>query len=317
MWDIVFSESAAGSLKMAQHYGEGKFPLADIGIAFLGNVPSQDEVIRARQKAIEAEHRRWEEAVPLGGDPGKVLCLPGAWDYGPVQDAPDGPARCHALEQLLTAVMPQAAGQAAQYCDGARRNLDRLLAAAHEGQPLRIWAGQSASDACGLRWLMSRLVKAGTNNEIRLVLLPPYKKHGNQTVRCRDGGDLHPGEWGRLLPGAFVLSSDQQQVLAAEWDVLESENAPLRVSINGQLLSVSENFYDPFLQRTISALPDSFSGAALISQLLTDYPCFGGDSFLWMRICAMIRAGELEQLTTATAGEPSYACQLRKCPKGC
>ena len=319
MIEVTFSESAVCSLKMAQHYGEGKGPGGDVGVAFLGGTPEPAEVERIRQEAIEAERRRWQNAVPLGGDPGDVLGLLGPWDYGPVAEAPDGAEYRRAIERLLAGVWPdkQPDGRIARRCEQTRANIERLRQAALAGRPLRIWVGKSANDAAGLRWLMAQLVQAGAHSEVSVVPLPPYLTGPHGQVRhCRDGGDIEPGDWGRYQSRARVLPPDYQRALADEWKTLAKENAPLRVCINGQLVSAGEDFYDPFLHRTLIRMPASFRGGELISRLLDEYPCLIGDAFLWQRIREMIRSGELEMLGSAPADTPAYACLLRKTGRG-
>lgn len=56
MLEIVFSDSACGSLKMAQHYGQGVYPGGCIGVIISrsdGRKPSKREK-RAAQRAIDA-----------------------------------------------------------------------------------------------------------------------------------------------------------------------------------------------------------------------------------------------------------------------
>ena len=71
MIDIVFSESACGSLKVAQHYGEGKYQDGCIGVFVShsdGSKPTKGEVEAARREAKEKARLAWESATPLGGE---------------------------------------------------------------------------------------------------------------------------------------------------------------------------------------------------------------------------------------------------------
>lgn len=68
--EIVFSDSACGSLKIAQHYGDGKYQDGCIGVIFKcadGNKPTKDEVETAGSEANEKARLAWESAVPMGG----------------------------------------------------------------------------------------------------------------------------------------------------------------------------------------------------------------------------------------------------------
>ena len=70
MVEIVFSESACGSLKIAQTYGRGKYRGSAISVFIRhenGSVPSSNEMKEAQLQAQEQECIAWENAIPLGG----------------------------------------------------------------------------------------------------------------------------------------------------------------------------------------------------------------------------------------------------------
>ena len=74
MIEIVFGESACGSLKIAQTYGKGKYRGSAVSVFMRhedGSVPSSDEMKEAQIQAQEQEHIAWENAIPLGG---KIKC---------------------------------------------------------------------------------------------------------------------------------------------------------------------------------------------------------------------------------------------------
>lgn len=317
MLEIVFDESSAIALRQAQHYGEGPFrgPAAGV-IGAIGDgasaAPAQAE---AHRRMLEAEKRRWEQAVPLGGDPQDVLALPGPWDYGPLAGGYDTPARRTALTSLLD-VWPQqdAAGQVAAQLARTAAALERVRQAAQAGTPLRVWTSALPNDACGLRWLMDILQHADSRSEISAVRLPRYdhRPEEREIVQYRGWFEMPPGAWGRFAPSAQVIPPLQRRVLADEWRRLEAESAPLRAVVNGQVVSVPDSFYDPFLLRALAAMPESFQGGAFIARMLVLYPCFGTDGLLWLRLQALIAAGVLEQVTSAPDDQPRYACLLRR-----
>ena len=68
MIEIVFGESACGSLKIAQTYGKGKYRGSAVSVFMRhedGSVPSSDEMKEAQIQAQEQEHIAWENAIPL------------------------------------------------------------------------------------------------------------------------------------------------------------------------------------------------------------------------------------------------------------
>jgi len=67
MIEIVFGESACGSLKIAQTYGKGKYRGSAVSIFMRhedGSVPSSDEMKKAQLQAQEQERIAWENAIP-------------------------------------------------------------------------------------------------------------------------------------------------------------------------------------------------------------------------------------------------------------
>ena len=63
MIEIVFGESACGSLKIAQTYGKGKYRGSAVSIFMRhedGSVPSSDEMKKAQLQAQEQERIAWE-----------------------------------------------------------------------------------------------------------------------------------------------------------------------------------------------------------------------------------------------------------------
>ena len=78
MIEIVFGESACGSLKIAQTYGKGKYRGSAVSIFMRhedGSVPSSDEMKKAQLQAQEQERIAWENAIPLGGKSCDVYCF--------------------------------------------------------------------------------------------------------------------------------------------------------------------------------------------------------------------------------------------------
>ena len=56
-----------------------------------------------------------------------------------------------------------------------------------------------------------------------------------------------------------------------KWRQLQEENAHLRVMLNGQLQSVSEDIYDSFILREIAAQKEEFNMAVVIGKVLGKY----------------------------------------------
>lgn len=316
MLDIVFSENAAGGLKLAQHYGQGRYLGGSVGVILSsadGSPPSQAELARAQREAEERARRAWEEAVPLGGNPGDVFGFGLGLDMGPLADAPFGPLRAAFLQQLLAFGAEVGEPAPSLPLPKAQTALKRLLARARAGEGMRLWVGSGPADGCGFCWLMHELQPLeGCLGALQVVRLPPWRQQGETAVHYLDWGELSPGEWGHFLPLAEALPGPIRQAAARRWRELQAENAPLRALVNGRLLSVGADFYDPFLERELAAAPAEFHEAQLIGQVLGRYPLGIGDCLLASRIEAMIAAGRLQPLGEPAPGNPRYRRRLRK-----
>ena len=76
MIDIVFDDSVCGSLKIAQHYGEGEYKSGCMNMIVShtdGSAPTTQEIAEAQQQAEERERLVWERATPLGGNRADVF----------------------------------------------------------------------------------------------------------------------------------------------------------------------------------------------------------------------------------------------------
>lgn len=103
MIETVFSESACGGLKTAQHYGRDDYQSGCIGVIVGhadGRRPMKKEIKAARWEAGERERTAWENAVPVGGNPADGFGL--ALRVGDIAQQSIGIQRQRALERLYT-----------------------------------------------------------------------------------------------------------------------------------------------------------------------------------------------------------------------
>ena len=85
MIEIVFGESACGSLKIAQTYGKGS--IEEVLFQYLWGMKTgvfhlQMKWKKAQLQAQEQERIAWENAIPLGGKSCDVYCFDMALSCG-------------------------------------------------------------------------------------------------------------------------------------------------------------------------------------------------------------------------------------------
>ena len=114
MVEIVFSESACGSLKIAQTYGRGKYRGSAISVFIRhenGSVPSSNEMKEAQLQAQEQECIAWENAIPLGGKSSDVYCFDMALSVGDISDNGIGEQRKNIFKKMLSVCFVEDLGQ--------------------------------------------------------------------------------------------------------------------------------------------------------------------------------------------------------------
>lgn len=312
MLEVLFSDSAAGSMKYGIHHG------AEIGGAISviatdekGCPVSSEETARMQREAEEKERRRWSEAVPLESNVQDILPFPLWLSIGPIDEEGIGPAREATLTRLLS-IYPQGQQTAAEILIAARQRLRNLLTRASK-EPVRLWVDHTPDAACGLRWMLAQLRPLGLKNlDLRVVELPAQAPHEEGGLVLRNLGELHPSEWGRLARDARVLPAAQAAALVTQWQTLQAQNAPLRAVLNGVLVSADEGLYDPYLRRMLDGLPDTFREAELIGRTLGQFPLGCGDAWLALRVEQWIADGKLQAVTQPEPDSPLYHRTLLK-----
>ena len=320
MLEVVFNESAAGSLKCGIGTGVDLGGVTSIAILHEDGRPATEEELEAARKELaelEARDRQNRaQAIPLDGSPADVLIFSVAFSVGELtDDRPDclGEKRLAALHLLTGCYPADAADAASEMLIHARKNLETLLRRVRQGEGIRVWCSSSPDEQCGLYWLAAQLTAAKLTPAVTLVTLPAFEERRDGVVIRRTSfGEVAPEEWGRLAQNGVPLPKNYLLGLSSRWAQLQAENAPLRAFVNGQLVSVPEDFYDPFLLRELDALPDEFREAKLIGLTMGKYQLGISDGWYAHRIEQFIQNGLLFPLTAPDADSPSYHRILRK-----
>ena len=319
MIEIVFSDSACGSLRVAQHWGEGEYQGGCLGVGIThddGRKPSDAELEEARQTYEEKHRLAWETAFPLGGNTADVYSFNLALSVGDISESEPGQLRRNVLDWLYS-IYPDDVRQSAvvNLMQNSKDALRSVRTRAASGEDIRIWYSDNPDEMCGLYWLMEQLDRVDTPlGQIYLVKLPDLTFAGcaDNLEKKNAWGELTPGEWHRYQSLQQTAPARYKQACANHWKIMQSENAPLRAVLNGQLVSVPETLYDEFVTREIDAEDEEFHEAKLIGRVLGKYNLGIGDSWMALRIEEMIRTGKLKAITAAGEDAPIYHRILRK-----
>lgn len=319
MMEIVFSDSAGGSLKLAQHYGEGSYKAAGcMGvIAFHadGSRPTKEEIAEAQRRAEEQGRAAWEKAVPMGGSPKDVYTVSLGLSVGDISDDDTMKPRLKEMRRLFSVYPDDVKDAAKEMTDSSLYNMKEVMRRLKAGESLRVWYSSQPDELCGMYWLMYQLEKRGLETEgIYTVKLPAWEtnRETNTIVRNNGWGDVAPEEWHRYGGLAEKAEDIFVKACALEWKKLMQENAPLRAEVNGRLTSVQESFYDEFIIKEIAAEAGEFREAVVIGRILGKYQLGIGDGWIALRIEKMIERGLLSAVTEAGEDAPSYHRVLQR-----
>lgn len=319
MIEILFNDSAAGSLKMAYHYGKGTYSGSCISVIIShsdGSKPTKAEIRAAQRKAEEKRRLAWENAVPLDGNHADIFCFNLALSVGGIaEDQHTFINRRRVLERLFSIYPEDERDQAVrEILKAATENLEAICKRAAAGEPIRIWYSNQPDEMCGLYWLMSRLEQWDVSEmQVVTVKLPDCEEDGENIVQFSGWGEVPPEEWRRYFKLQKSIPSALIKSYAFHWRELEKENAPLRAVLNGRLVSAPESLYDHFIFCEIEAEDDEFHEAQVIGRVLGKYQLGIGDAWVALRIEEMIQAGKLKIVSHAAKDMPIYRRMLKKC----
>ena len=314
MIEVVFSDSACGSLKVAQHFGEGKYRGGAVGVILNKEKPSKKEV-KAAMREAEARHQmEWEDAVPLGGDPADVFSMGLGWSMGDISDDGIGESRRSVMrEQYSVWPKDDSVGKLIEEkLAESRASLERILRRTSEGESVRLWYSHSPEEMCGFCWLMTQLCCSSPEGRIYTVKLPEWEYTQGGARTYTGWGDISPGQWGKYVGFQQEARPALLKACAGHWTRLQRENAPLRIYLNGRLRSAPEDIYDSFILRELDSRNGEFSEAEAIGDILGRYQLGIGDGWIAMRIEKFIDNGLYEALTAPDPDRPIYGKRIRK-----
>ena len=318
MIEIVFGDSACGSLKAAQHYGKGTY-YGGIGVIISHedrSEPTEGEIEAARREAEEKELLIWERAVPMGGKAADVYGFNLMLSIGDIAENWPGIKRKQVLEHQFSVYPADVAYPLApDMVNRAIENLKMVSERVTSGESLRIWYSDTPDEMCEFYWFMWHMNEWETHDgQVYIVKLPEWENGENGDIaRKTNWGEVLPGEWHRYTALQKPVARSFIESCAVHWRALQEENAPLRAMVNGQLISAPEDFYDYYIHREVAEEGEEFLEAKVIGRILGNRRMGIGDTWIALRIEEMVRDGMLEAVSAADEDSPSYHRVLRKC----
>jgi len=320
MIEVVFSDSAYGGLKAAQHYGEGKYSGGTFGVFVSrhdGSAPTEEEIEATRREFEKRERLEWERAVPMDGNPADVYGFSFGLSIGDISEDIPGEKRRQVLDWLYS-IHPNMDDEPAftdEMVQHGREVLEEVCGRISAGEEVRVWYSNQPDELCGLYWFMTQIDKLELrDNQVFLVALSDWETRGDGSIVIQSGwGGIKPGDFHKYVRSQIAAPHAFRKMCASCWEQLKEENAILRAVLNGRLVSVPEALYDDFITRVINAEENEFHEAMVIGKVLGKYELGIGDAWVVVhRIEKMISAGRLIPITEPAPGAPIYHRRLRK-----
>ncbi|WP_312812972.1 DUF3658 domain-containing protein [Sedimentibacter sp.] len=300
MIEVVFNDSEKGSMKLAKNYNEKNMMCGAVSYGYIGEKPTKAEL----KKHFKEKHF---EGQAVGGSSKDVVNIGFSLDIGDVSGEIDGNERQNIFCKMWGRFDFDNKEQE-QFFQNQRKDMEKLLTAAQNGTPIRIWKSNAPYSTCGFYFVCDMLRNIDCN--ISSVSLPEYKKvSDNEIVTYSHWGEVDAGRFYQFLPLEKQLSQIEKKIVSDYWHELMEENAPLRAIINGKIISVPEDFYDFIITRN---LPENdFIMARFIGKLLGEYSLGISDSWYALRIDKMIEDNKLVVVENRDPSHP-YGKVLRK-----
>ncbi len=275
MFEVVFSDSEKGSMKVAKNYNARN--MIGGAISYIGEKPTK------------AELEKHFEGKAVGGNSKDVANIGFSLDVGDISGSIDGDGRQEVFRKTWGQFDFDNKEQE-QFFQSQRKDMEKMLTAAKDGTPIRIWKSNVPYSTCGFYFVCDIL--RNIDCDIRVISLPKYKKVSrNEIVTYSQWGEVEASKLYEFLTLEKQLSNIEKKLASNYWQELMVEDAPLRAIINGKLISVPENFYDFIITKN---LPENdFIMARLIGKLLGEYNLGISDSWYALRIDKMIEDNKL------------------------
>ncbi|MFF2448823.1 DUF1835 domain-containing protein [Neobacillus sp. NPDC058068] len=191
-------------------------------------------------------------------------------------------------------------GEFKEYSHHFQKTINQIRSIPVEA-PITIWTADNAHEQIGLRFVLDIL--KGKNNDITVI--NTTKSYGElfNTGRRQyiflHSGEINPDKLQIIYDQGEgrVLTDHDKEDYENEWISLSENQETLRIWRNGRIVSVPEDYYDPFIIRKAKKLhrrqdtKDFMKSARLIGEVLGHLDQYVGDEFLEYRLRKLIEKG--------------------------
>lgn len=302
MLEVCFSDSVKGALAVAQHCKSHNIG-GSVGIITDKKGLS---AFFAKRKTLKEYHKKQaalqQQAVSLGGKREDLVGISFGFSEGDIQ-APFHLENCPRKDYIRSMLSFDRHNQNEDmeasindFWTNCANDLEKLKL---NPPKIRVWLDCTLDAQCGLLFLADLL--NGSKTEIHIVELPSkITREDNVIVEYRGWGEVEPQLYGTFLDKERVLTNQEVSDLASKWEILKTENSPLRVVENGSVISANISYYDDLIRKEFPK--DTCKIAYIIGSALRKQKILTGDVFIAKRIQEFIRCGELKIISNEKDG---------------
>ena len=229
MLEILFTDSAAGGLKHSKDFGKGKYS-PHTALAVLtedGKQLSGEELELYKKEKEEKERTQWEKAVPMDIDIRDVVPVNFGLATGDISEDYPAEKRLEYLKNMLS-IYPglERAVSTEKWFGKMQANLDRVLGAVKDNQPVRLWYSDNPDELCGLYHIVYLIDKINPGAEIYTVKLPAQYVREDGTIISYNGwGDVSKEEW-HLHFKTEKMTQPFKILCVTNWRRLKADRSP-------------------------------------------------------------------------------------------
>ncbi|HDR4712711.1 TPA: DUF1835 domain-containing protein [Bacillus cereus] len=242
----------------------------------------------------------------------KIICVNEDFSIGPINKlgSIEGmQERKQWLKDVLTTIGP---ATDLDYLDWIETTLQQNSHIAEEipsHSKVILWHGENASDAIGVRFVLSLL--HDKNIQFEEVNVTEFSNHIEFKVQDSQGKEIpHVLKSLAEMPSEFTfealqmkkeLSQEQVQSFIQDWEKCFQSNGVLRILENGKIASVSEDYYDAAIFEHTS---NEYQRASrIVGEVMGKSEQRIGDTYLNFRVHQLIQQGKLDSQGNLTKME--------------
>lgn len=275
MVNIVFGDSIAGSVKMADYYAKKN-----------GNI-----------------------VADLSEN---LICFHQNLQYGDISDHGIGEIRKKEYKKLHENYLYGYKLKWRELDINPKKSLKRLRTLLEKGETVRFWFSNEAHEFCGFCNILFLIDDMNISNDKILYIKLPDEDIDEKGKLCvyRSSGAFAPKELLKYVPQQQMMTDDVKEYHINQWKQAVEANSELRIVVDNEIKSVSEDYYDEIILDEAKKLDEVFNEATLVGNSLQRIIIF--DAFIGIRIEHMISEGIFEVVHPPEKNDAFYKQVLKK-----